>query len=213
MPITVEQVDQWRATASENENLEFKEAKTGFDFDKLCDYSVAIGNEGGGHLILGISDKPPRAVVGTKAFQNRTDVILRTYERLGFRVDLDEIAHPDGRVVVAAIPGRPRGTVFSHKGRYLMRAGESLVSMSEDRLRAIFDEGRPDWLEEPATATISAAEVIRLLDTQAFFELLEFPYPTRQSAVIDRLVSERPSMRRMGNTQFGVLPFCCLQRS
>jgi Putative DNA-binding domain len=43
---------------SEHQRLEFKAAKNGLDRTKLNEYCVAIANEGGGHLILGISDKP-----------------------------------------------------------------------------------------------------------------------------------------------------------
>ena len=52
--------------------------------------------------------------------------------------------------MVFHIPSRPRGTAYHLNGAYLMRSGEELVPMSEDRLRKIFAEGQPDWLEEPA---------------------------------------------------------------
>ena len=55
---------------SESEHLEFKEAKSDFDFDKLVDYCCALGNEGGGSMILGVTDKMPRRIVGTTAFTN-----------------------------------------------------------------------------------------------------------------------------------------------
>ena len=67
--ITVEQIDSLRRCASENQHLEFKEARTQFDISRLCEYCVALANEGGGHLVLGITDKPPRSVVGTQAFR------------------------------------------------------------------------------------------------------------------------------------------------
>jgi predicted HTH transcriptional regulator len=63
--------------------------------------------------------------------------------------------------------------------------------MSEDRLRAIFAEGGPDWLEEPCLDGLSPQEVIDLLDTQSFFDLMKQPYPTDRAGVLDRLVRER----------------------
>ena len=72
-----------------------------------------------------------------------------------------------------------------------MRAGEALVPMSEDQLRRIFAEGQPDWLEEPSRAGLDAQQVVELLDTQSFFELIKLPYPTERAGVIDRLVRER----------------------
>jgi ATP-dependent DNA helicase RecG len=72
-----------------------------------------------------------------------------------------------------------------------MRSGESLVPMSEDQLRRIFAEGKPDWLEEPAQSGLSDGDVVRLLNTPKVFELLQLPYPTSQQKVIERLCSER----------------------
>ena len=67
---------------------------------------------------------------------------------------------------------RPRGTAYHHEGAYLMRSGEELVPMSEDQLRRIFAEGGPDWLEEFAITGITEQDVVELLDTQGYFELL-----------------------------------------
>jgi hypothetical protein len=36
--ITAAEIDKWRASPEETAQLEFKEAKNSFDFDKLCDY-------------------------------------------------------------------------------------------------------------------------------------------------------------------------------
>lgn len=72
-----------------------------------------------------------------------------------------------------------------------MRAGEELVPMTEDRLRGIFAEGQPDWFEQPAKAQLSAGDVVALLDTQSFFELLKLPYPTSQAGVLAKLDAER----------------------
>ncbi|MBT0888458.1 putative DNA binding domain-containing protein [Acinetobacter sp. SCLZS86] len=191
MSITVEQINLWRQLPSETQNLEFKEAKTQYDTKKLSRYCVAIANEGGGHLILGVKDKLPREVVGTQAFNDVVDIAGKLFTWVGFRVDIEEINHPDGRILVFIIPPRPRGTAYHYEGAYLMRSGEELVPMSEDQLRKIFAEGQPNWLEEIALKNISAQDVVHLLDTQTFFELLNLPYPTDQSGVIGKLISEK----------------------
>jgi ATP-dependent DNA helicase RecG len=174
-----------------HQRLEFKEAKTQIDGRKLCEYCVALANEGGGYLLLGIEDKAPRGVVGSTACSNTVGMASQLFEWLGFRVDVEAVAHPDGRVVVFHIPSRPRGTAYHHDGKYLMRAGGSLVPMSEDHLRRIFAEGQPDPLEEYAARGLEASRVIDLLDTQTFFELLKLPYPSDREGVINRLLQER----------------------
>ena len=101
----------------------------------------------------------------------------KLFQVVGFRVDIEEVLHPDGRVLVFHIPSRPHGTAYHHEGAYLMRSGEELVPMSEDQLRRIFAEGGPDWLEEFAVTGITEQDVAELLDTQGYFELLNLPYP------------------------------------
>jgi predicted HTH transcriptional regulator len=191
MPTTPAQIDLWRSVSSEHQRLEFKEAKTQFDNRKLYEYCVALANEGGGHLLLGVSDKAPRPIVGTAAFNDPVAMAEKLFEALGFRVNIEAVAHPDGRVLVFHIPSRPRGTAYHLDGKYLMRAGEALVPMSEDQLRRIFAEGGPDWLEEHTKQGLDAQQVVELLDTQTFFELLKLPYPTERAGVLDRLSKER----------------------
>jgi len=72
-----------------------------------------------------------------------------------------------------------------------MRSGEELVPMSEDQLRKIFAEGQPNWLEGTAMQGLSGQDVVQLLDTQNFFDLLNLPYPTDQVDVLQRLESEK----------------------
>lgn len=184
-------LDRWLSTESESEHLEFKEAKQQYDFTKLLEYCVALANEGGGHLVLGVTDKRPRKIVGTKAFQSLGDVTARILDALRIRVDVQEITHPDGRVLVLHVPSRPAGTPLNYKGAYLMRAGEGLVPMTPDQLRKIVNEGGPDWFERPALTGAGSDDVVALLDTQAFFDLMKMPYPTTRDAVLARLEQER----------------------
>jgi len=208
MATTPEQIDLWRQSPSEHQRLEFKEAKVQFDNQKLYEYCVALANEGGGHLVLGVANNHPRAVVGTQAFRDPVQMAEKLFQVLGFRVDIEEVAHPDGRVLVFHIPSRPRGSAYDLDGRYLMRAGESLVRMSEDKLRQIFAEGQPDWLEEQSKAGLDSQQVVELLDVQTFFELLKLPYPTDRDGVIDRLT--RDYLIDEQNGRYAIRRLCAL---
>jgi ATP-dependent DNA helicase RecG len=135
--------------APENEHLEFKEARSNFHFEKLVKYCAALANEGGGVMILGVTDRRPRRVVGSRAFgvdTERTKAGL--VERLHLRIAVTELAHPDGRVVVFEVPARPIGMPIQYDGAYWMRAGEDLVAMTPDQLKRIFDEAGPDFSAE-----------------------------------------------------------------
>ena len=191
MATTPAQIDVWIKSPSEHQRLEFKEAKKQFDNHKLYKYCVALANEGGGILLMGVSDAPPRKVVGTAAFNDQVAMAQKLFIAVGFRVDIEEVHHPDGRVLVFHIPSRPRGTAYHLEGAYLMRSGEELVPMSEDQLRRIFAEGQPDWLEEGSKTDLDSQQVVELLDVQTFFELLKLPFPTERQGIIDRLIQER----------------------
>ena len=157
----LEQLREWMSNR-EDEHWEFKEAKGNYEFEKLVDYSVALANEGGGKFILGVTDKRPRRVVGTKAFQDLQRTATGILDRIHLRVDVDEVMHPDGRVLVFHIPSRPIGVPIHDKGTYWMRSGEDLVPMSADQLKRIFDEAQPDF-----SASICHTAVLNDLDTTA----------------------------------------------
>src|SRR5208283_1162404 len=114
--------------------------------------------------------------------------ILQT---LKFRVDVEEIAHSEGRIVVFVIPPRPKGTAYHLEGQYLMRCGESLLPMSEDQLRKIFNEGKPDWIEEPSRTDLTEDEILELLNVEKYFSLIRSPYPRDAYAALERLVEDR----------------------
>jgi len=177
----------------ETEPLEFKETKQQFDTTKLLRYCVALSNEGGGHLVLGVTNKSPRQVVGTKAFPSEqaiNNIKARIVDKLRLRVDICEVNHANGRVLIFIIPGRPIGQAIHFNGTYLMRAGESLLPMTPDMLKQIFAESEQNWFSQFARADASSDDVIALLDTQTYFELLGLPYPTSRDAVLERLESE-----------------------
>ena len=203
--ITLETLDRWLAGMPENEHLEFKEAKQQFDQSRLMRYCVALANEGGGHLVLGVTDRPPRRVVGTQAFRGQGEIKARILDTLRFRVEIEELMHPDGRVLVFEIPPRPVGTPLHYEGAYLMRVGDELVPMSPDQLRRILEEGQPGWLEQPARESASPDEVVALLDTQSFFDLMQLPYPTTREAVLARLAQERLIEQRPAGWQISRL--------
>ncbi|HVG31516.1 MAG TPA: ATP-binding protein [Pyrinomonadaceae bacterium] len=191
MKTPLEELIRWMTAPRENENLEFKAAKNQYDNEKACAYCVAIANEGGGKLILGVSDSPPRKIVSTAAFNDPAGIQRKIYDKLRIRVEVEELYSLDGRVVIFHIPSRPRGTAYNLEGAYLMRAPDNLVPMTEDQLRKIFDEGKPDWLMQIAREDCTAGDVIRLLDTQSYFDLLRLPYPANQDGVLERFKSEK----------------------
>jgi ATP-dependent DNA helicase RecG len=132
----------------ESERLEFKEAKSNFHFETLAKYCAALANEGGGRMILGVTDRRPRAVVGTKAFGEPARTVAGLVERLRLKIECEEIAYRGGRVLIFHVPSRPIGMAVEVDGAFWMRAGESLRAMTQDELRRIVLEAGPDFSVE-----------------------------------------------------------------
>jgi len=68
--------------APEGEHYEFKAARTDMDFQEALKYCCALANCGGGKLILGITDRRPRKVVGSAAFNQPERTINDLMEKL-----------------------------------------------------------------------------------------------------------------------------------
>lgn len=155
----------------ENEHLEFKKAENSFsvlgDSGKnrysVLGYCVALGNEGGGKLILGISPDKPRKIVGSNALPNIEAVKSQIYSSLGQRIEIQELFDEDHkRIILIEIPSRPLGQTFKFYGVPLMRIGEELKNMDDFTVKKILNESMPDW-----SAAICKNATIEDLDPEA----------------------------------------------
>jgi ATP-dependent DNA helicase RecG len=147
MTATLKELEGW-LSEPEGERLEFKEAKANFHFETLAKYCAALANEGGGKIILGVTDRRPRRVVGSTAFDEPGRTVAGLINRLGIQVRAEEILHPNGRVLVFHVPPRPVGVPIQYDGVFWSRAGDELRPLSPDRLRGVFQEAGPDFSAE-----------------------------------------------------------------
>jgi ATP-dependent DNA helicase RecG len=162
MKTNIEQFERW-LKADEDEHLEFKKAENRYDFEELTRYCVALANERGGKFILGVTDKHPRRLMGTRAFQNLERTKAGLVERLHLRIETEQLDIDGKRIVIFHVPPRPIGMPIHYKGSYWMRGGDALMPMSPDQLKRIFDESVPDFSAETcskATLTDLAPEAI-----------------------------------------------------
>jgi ATP-dependent DNA helicase RecG len=150
-----EQLDTFLALPAETEWVEFKSAKNSYDFGKLGQYFSALSNEAAlagqtvAWLIFGVNDQ--RQIVGTRYRPDRAkldslkrEIADKTSNRLSF-VEIHELAHPKGRVLLFEIPAALPGMPTSWEGHFYGREGESLAPLSlaeQDRIRA---RNQPDW--------------------------------------------------------------------
>lgn len=143
--------------APEGNRIEFKTASQGLNFEELVKYCVALANEGGGKIVLGVTDKRPRQVIGTKAFlePGRTEAGL--FECLRQRIRAEEYHQDDKRVLIFHVPSRLPGTAWQFKGSFLMRAAmrsyrcptSNFAGFTKRRVRTF----RPSFAMQPAWRT------------------------------------------------------------
>ncbi|OQX73148.1 MAG: AAA family ATPase [Bacteroidetes bacterium 4484_276] len=151
-------IDELKQLKESEDKAEFKEAKHNFSFAgsehreqeerRKCflGYVVAFANEGGGMLVLGMTDKFPHQVVGSDFAGGKVGALEdETYSRLGIRVKMGELYENDNRVLVINIPTRPVGKLLKFEGVPLMRVGDSLRNMSDEEMFAILSEQEPDF--------------------------------------------------------------------
>jgi ATP-dependent DNA helicase RecG len=148
MPVTSPEQFEKFLSEPEGTRLEFKSARASYEFDKLVNYCVALANECGGTMILGVTDKRPRTVVGTSAFPEPGETEASLHRVFNHRIPVEEFFHEGKRVLLVHVPSRLPGTAWQHDGKYLKRAGDALVPMGDQELRAIFSETGPDFTAE-----------------------------------------------------------------
>ena len=150
----------------EYEIVEFKEAKGGYDTDKIGRYFSAISNEANlrqqqyGWLIFGVGEQNKvKQVVGT-SFKNGDKSLL---ERFKYEISRDTangmtfydimeifptVNEKEHRVLMFKIPAAATGIPTDWKTNYYERAGESLVPLKQYKIDAIRSQERRDWSKQ-----------------------------------------------------------------
>ncbi len=113
--------------APEGEHYQFKEAKSRFDSGEAARCCCALANCGGGKLVLGVSDKRPRQVVGSKAFDQPERTRKGLIDKLHVMVEFQLYEHEGKRVLVFDVASRPSGLPVQVDGVAWWYEGDSLI--------------------------------------------------------------------------------------
>jgi ATP-dependent DNA helicase RecG len=140
--------------STENEVVEFKEAKTQYNKDNLGEYFSALSNEANlkgqpnAWIIFGIKNN--KSIVGTIISDDqlndyKNEMAQHTSPRISFeeteRIDID-----GKNVILCKIPAAPQGQAVSWKGHYYGRDGESLGALHDnERDRIRIQNAALDW--------------------------------------------------------------------
>lgn len=140
-PITIEELLE----AKEGENIQFKEAKNRFDSGEAARCCCALANCGGGKLVFGITDKRPRQVVGSNAFDQPERTREGLINKLKIMVDFRLCEYQGKRVLIFDVASRPLGLPVQVEGIAWWYEGDSLIPMSEEIRRKIYAEAGFDF--------------------------------------------------------------------
>ena len=172
------------------DHVEFKRAAHNFPFSGgqksdpkdrrhcVLGYIVALANEGGGRLVLGMEDHYPHEVSGSDFALGKTgELVDEIYKRLYIRVVIEELYDiKNRRVVVINAPSRPVGKALRFEGVPLMRVGESLREMDDAEYYRIISEGDCDF-----SAHICKGLSVADLDDEAVAEMRSLIHKKRQT--------------------------------
>jgi ATP-dependent DNA helicase RecG len=141
---------------AENEVVEFKEAKNSYDSTKLGKYFSALSNEANlkrqpvAWLVFGVRDN--RQVVGSNFRRDRKaldslkgEIANKTTNRITF-IEIHEVQHEQGRVILFEIPAAPKGLPITFEGHYYRRDGEELSPLNLEEIERIRTQAiLEDW--------------------------------------------------------------------
>jgi predicted HTH transcriptional regulator len=197
-------LDKLVRQSSENEYLEFKknfhsEKEIGQDISALSN-SACLRGQNNAYLIFGVEDTTHK-IVGTtfKPFTQKVkkeDLIHWVSQRLNPKIDFDvkEFEYkPSIKIVLFIIPAA-RNQPVSFLNERFIRVASITRKLNEFPLKeeSIWKrEAKIPFEKEQAAVVSSQSDIIRLLDTQQFFELLKLPYPPNQNEVINNLLQEK----------------------
>lgn len=116
----------------------------------ILGYVVALCNEKGGRLVIGMHDDFPHKVMGSQQAINAIGQLESDiYRDLGIRPDIYELYDEEQkRVLVIEVPSRPAGKVYKYEDVPLMRVGEELKPMDDKTYLSIIQEQEPDFSEQ-----------------------------------------------------------------
>lgn len=155
-------IEELQLQRESEDHVEFKKAENGnFSYNGaskmdpkdrrkcILGYVVALCNENGGRLVLGMHDAYPHAVVGTSQSLNAIGVLeSEIYKDLGIRPMIYELYDENKkRVLVIEVPPRPTGKLYKFEDVPLMRVGEELKPMDDKTYISIIQEQEPDFSE------------------------------------------------------------------
>jgi predicted HTH transcriptional regulator len=179
---------------------------------------ACLENQPNGYLVFGVKNDN-QTIEGT-TFKAKTKKVKEDdlehwlAQRLTPRIDfkIHEFDYDGKHISLFEIPAAIRQpTEFSKEAYIRVASITRKIREFPEKERKIWRQDREKPFEkEIALEKASAADVVRLLDTQGYFDLVNLPYPSNRESVLEKLVSEKFIRNKNANydiTNLGALLF------
>ena len=145
---------------------------------------LVFGIEDGTQKVIGTVFKPKQQKIGNNELENWLAQMLTPH--IDFRIY--EFNFQSKPIVLFHIPAAFDQPIKFQNNAFI-RVGGITRNLRDfpDKERKLWQRPSSEFEREIAMHRVSASDVVALLDTQAFFDLLvKSPYPTTQDGVIDK---------------------------
>lgn len=207
--------------SSENEWIEFKRnfhsfEEIGRNISALANGAclnnqpfayLVFGVEDGTHKIVGTSFKPETHKKGNEILENW--LATRLQPKVDFKIyefDLDNNLH----IAIFKIPAARNNPITFSKTPYI-RVGSVTRELHDfpEKAEKIWKQHNKPIEKEIAKDGLEISDVISLLSTETYFDLMKLPYPSTQQGVMDKLIEENLIIKRDGYcvTKLGAILF------
>ena len=215
----IELLDTLVGQPTECEWVEFKENFHGHDeigeTISALSNGACLHNQPYGYLVFGVKDGTHN-ITGTsfnaKSHKKGNEdlenwLVNRLNPRIDFSVyefDYDAQRHISIYIIPAAV-NRP--VEFLHKAYIRVGSVNRLLAEFPEKAGKIWRKVSVAFEKEIALDNLTGADVIQLLSTETFFDLLKLPYPSHQNGVLAKFLQEGLIVRHSsyGITKLGAI--------
>jgi predicted HTH transcriptional regulator len=206
---------------SENEWVEFK--KDFHDFDEIgknisaLANGACLNNQPFAYLVFGVEDETHK-IIGTK-FKPKTkkkgNEILENWLATSLQPKIDfgiyEFAYDEKlHIAIFKIPAAKNNPITFWKTAYI-RVGSATRELHEfpDKASKIWKRDSKPFETESAKDGLDISDIVKLLSTETYFDLMKLPYPSTQQGVVDKFIEENLVVKNEGYsiTKLGAVLF------
>jgi predicted HTH transcriptional regulator len=215
-------IDNLRDQPKENEWIEFK-----LNFHSLEEIgerisalsnAACIHKQVFGYLAFGVENETQR-IIGTgfnaKLYKKGNEELENWLaSRLNPRIDFSihefdyEVGKHISLFIIPATYNRP--VTFLHQAYIRIGSITRKLIDFEEKERKIWHNSTYHLENDIAKSNLSSSDVIRLLSTETYFELMKIPYPSNQAGAVEKFLSEQLIVMENSNyaiTKLGAILF------